>query len=43
MRIVLGPVINQYNAPGTEIDRSLKRLETDEIVDCQSRFLSAHQ
>ena len=43
MRIVLAPVINQYNALGVEIDRSLKRLETDGIVDYRPRFLSGHQ
>lgn len=43
MKLVLGPVINRYNALGIEIDRSLKRLETDKVVDYRPWFLSADQ
>jgi yecA family protein len=43
IKLVLGPVINQYNALGIEIDRSLKRLETDKIVDYRPRFLVGDQ
>jgi uncharacterized protein len=43
IKLVLGPVINRYNALGVEIDRSLKRLETDKIVDYRPRFLSGDQ
>jgi len=43
IKLVLGPVINHYNALGIEIDRSLKRLETDKIVDYRPRFLLGDQ
>ena len=43
IKLVLGPVINGYNALGIEIDRSLKRLEADKIVDYRPRFLSGDQ
>jgi uncharacterized protein len=43
MKLVLGPVINRCNALGIEIDRSLKRLETDKVVDYRPRFLSGDQ
>ena len=39
IKLVLGPVINHYNALGIEIDRSLKRLENEQIVDYRPRFL----
>lgn len=38
--LVLGSVINHYNALEAQIDRSLKRLEADKIVDYRPRFLS---
>jgi hypothetical protein len=39
IKLVLGPVINHYNVLGIEIDRSLKRLENEHIVDYRPRFL----
>jgi uncharacterized protein len=43
IKLVLGPVINRYNILGIEIDRSLKRLEADKIVDYRPQFLSSDQ
>jgi uncharacterized protein len=40
-RLVLRPLLNQYNALEAEIDRSLQRLETDKITDYRPRFLSS--
>jgi uncharacterized protein len=39
-RLVLGRLLNQYNALEAEIDSSLKRLEANKIADYRPRFLS---
>ena len=38
LKLALGPVINHYNGLKDEVDRRLKRIEADTVVDYRPGF-----